>query len=430
MVIAVGSNFFYTVTLPVTLWFFDKTKASGPRRDDVLFIDARHTYRQIDRAHRDFTPEQIEFLANIVRLWRGESIEDTAGSPPLLAEHFGEERYSDVPGLCKVATIAEIEAQRWSLNPGRYVGAAATDDDHEDFVERMAELYEEFTGPVGQGRRTDDEGRRCHAGAARVTEWREVRLGDLCEHVTVGHVGKMTDQYCADGVIFFRSQDVRPFSLALATALRINPAFHQRLRKSSLRPGDVVVVRTGYPGTAAVVPNGIDEANCADLVIIRPGPALDGRFVAGHFNSAFGRSVVAGRLVGSAQQHFNVRVAADLTVRLPDRATQSRIGDVADAFTSMIENNRRRIEILEETARSLYREWFVRYRFPGHESTEFVDSPLGPIPLGWTVGTLEQLAQLRRKNLIPGRFPDEIFGHCSIPAYDTEQLSVLERALQ
>lgn len=145
VVIAVSPNFFYSVTLPVTLWFFDKAKAGGPRGDEVLFIDARHTYRQIDRAHRDFTPEQIEFLGNIVRLWRGEPIEDTAGSAPMLAEHFVDESYTDVPGLCKVATLAEIEAQGWSLNPGRYVGAAASDDDHESFVERMAELYEEFT---------------------------------------------------------------------------------------------------------------------------------------------------------------------------------------------------------------------------------------------------------------------------------------------
>ncbi len=112
---------------------------------EVLFIDARHIYRQIDRAHRDFAPDQIEFLANIARLWRGEPIEDTAGSPALLAKQFPDERYVDVPGLCKVATIAEIEAQGWSLNPGRYVGSVTQEHDHEDFVEKMSELYEEFT---------------------------------------------------------------------------------------------------------------------------------------------------------------------------------------------------------------------------------------------------------------------------------------------
>jgi type I restriction enzyme M protein len=70
--IAIGPNFFYTVALSCTLWFFDKAKANTSREDKVLFIDARHIYRQIDRAHRDFLPEQVEFVANIARLYRGE----------------------------------------------------------------------------------------------------------------------------------------------------------------------------------------------------------------------------------------------------------------------------------------------------------------------------------------------------------------------
>src|SRR4029077_19849621 len=74
VLVSVGPNFFYTVTLPCTLWFLDKGKAKGPRKDEVLFIDARLIFRQIDRAHRDFTPSQIEFLANIVRLWRGTKV--------------------------------------------------------------------------------------------------------------------------------------------------------------------------------------------------------------------------------------------------------------------------------------------------------------------------------------------------------------------
>ena len=145
VMIAIGSNFFYTVTLPVTLWFLDKAKIGTPREDTVLFIDARHIYNQIDRAHRDFTPEQIEFLANVVRLYRGEEVETVAGSEALLAENFPTGRYVDVAGLCKVTTRAEIEAQAWSLNPGRYTGSAAVEEDDEDFVAKLEELYEEFT---------------------------------------------------------------------------------------------------------------------------------------------------------------------------------------------------------------------------------------------------------------------------------------------
>ena len=144
VIAAIGPNFFYTVTLPVTLWFLDKGKRGGDREDKVLFLDARHHYRQIDRAHRDFLPEQLEFLANIVRLYRGEEAETAGGSEALLRERFPEGTYADVPGLCRVATRSEIEAKGWSLNPGRYTGAVAIDDDGEDFVEKLAELYEEF----------------------------------------------------------------------------------------------------------------------------------------------------------------------------------------------------------------------------------------------------------------------------------------------
>jgi len=145
VMVAIGTNFFYTVTLPVTLWFLDRGKLGTDREDTVLFIDARHTYRQIDRAHRDFLPEQIELLANIVRLYRGEGIETVAGSESALTERFPDGNYVDVPGLCRVATIAEIETQGWSLNPGRYTGAAAVDDDEGDFDENLAGLYDEFT---------------------------------------------------------------------------------------------------------------------------------------------------------------------------------------------------------------------------------------------------------------------------------------------
>ncbi|MGA2734934.1 MAG: class I SAM-dependent DNA methyltransferase [Syntrophobacteraceae bacterium] len=145
VMVAVGSNFFYTVTLPCTLWFFDKGKRKTARAERVLFIDARHLYRQIDRAHRDWTPAQIEFLANIARLYRGEQPENLHDSADLLVEHFGKKpKYADVAGLCRVAALSEIEAQGWSLNPGRYVGVALRAEDDFDFKVRLEEMNEEL----------------------------------------------------------------------------------------------------------------------------------------------------------------------------------------------------------------------------------------------------------------------------------------------
>src|SRR5437899_4616671 len=143
--VAVGPNMFYTVTLPCTLWFLDKSKAPGhpsptgrrnedegkqnrDRRDTVLFIDARHIYRQVDRAHRDWTPAQISFLANIVRLYRGEAPDFTLGGDEAHAkiqEVFGRPspsgrgstgegdlaiEYRDCPGLCKTTCIHDNPA--------------------------------------------------------------------------------------------------------------------------------------------------------------------------------------------------------------------------------------------------------------------------------------------------------------------------------
>ena len=149
VMVAVGPNMFYTVTLPVTLWFLDKGKAKTPRANTVPFIDARHIYRQIDRAHRDWTDAQTGFIANLVRLYRGETLDITFGGDAAAAkikEVFGKKpAYADVAGLCKAATLQEIEAQGWSLNPGRYVGVAAGEDvSDEDFSEQLVALNEEL----------------------------------------------------------------------------------------------------------------------------------------------------------------------------------------------------------------------------------------------------------------------------------------------
>jgi type I restriction enzyme M protein len=156
VMVAIGSNFFYTVTLPCTLWFLDKGKKRTERSDKVLFIDARHIFEQIDRAHREFSPQQIEFLANIVRLYRGEEPENREGSGELLKEKFPKGRYQDVAGLCKVATIKDIQAQGWSLNPGRYVGVADRADDGFDFKERLEELNEELETLNAEARTLED----------------------------------------------------------------------------------------------------------------------------------------------------------------------------------------------------------------------------------------------------------------------------------
>ena len=204
MMISVGNNFFYTLSLPCSLWFFDKAKRAE-NRDKVLFIDARNYYTVVDRTLNEWTEWQLRNLQAIVHLYRGETekyqallydyrqvlgditvasaqaaldkqkseakeaianasrkdkkrieaemkamedaLEDTletARQYEWLTERFGEGEYKDVLGLCKIATIQEIEEKNYSLTPGAYVGVAEVEDDGVDFHERMNEIHAEL----------------------------------------------------------------------------------------------------------------------------------------------------------------------------------------------------------------------------------------------------------------------------------------------
>ena len=208
VMVSVGNNFFYTKSLPCSLWFFDKGKKEE-LRDKVLFIDARNYYTVVDRTLNEWSEWQLKNLNAIVWLYRGEvdkyqalveeysealggrdfdtvletleeekaqliteGKEAAAAAPRKekkaleadyaqkvadveasivvtkealwLTKKFGEGNYADIPGLCKVATLEEIEAKGSSLTPGAYVGVAPTEDDGVDFHQRMTEIHQEL----------------------------------------------------------------------------------------------------------------------------------------------------------------------------------------------------------------------------------------------------------------------------------------------
>lgn len=156
--VTLPSNMFSTVTLPATLWFFNKERK---RKDEILFIDARNIFTQVDRAHRKFSEEQIKNLGIITRLYEGDSdafwalVEEykAAGKQAevdWLLERWPEGKYQDVIGLCKVAKLEGedgIKDQDYSLNAGRYVGVVIEDDGmtEEEFRDTMQGLHSEFS---------------------------------------------------------------------------------------------------------------------------------------------------------------------------------------------------------------------------------------------------------------------------------------------
>jgi type I restriction enzyme S subunit len=235
----------------------------------------------------------------------------------------------------------------------------------------------------------------------------------------------MSSLFCDEGVPLLRGQNIRPYSLDLTNLKYISPETHRKWKKSALKPGDVVIVRVGYPGTACVIPEGLGDLNAASLVIVRPNKArLDSKYLSYVFNSPWGKAQVAGRQVGAAQQVFNTQTAAELEIPAPPLPVQRRIAGILSAYDELIENSQRRIRLLEDMARALYREWFVHFRFPGHESVTCLPSALGDIPQGWEVKKLCDILELnygkalKKEDRREGEFP--VFGSSGqVGSHDT-----------
>ena len=193
--------------------------------------------------------------------------------------------------------------------------------------------------------------------------WQNRQLSTICRDITVGHVGSMAKEYKQSGIPFLRSQNIRPFEVSLDNVVFIDAAFHAALAKSRLQPGDVAIVRTGYPGTAAVVPPDLPDSNCSDLVIVRPGPEINSHYLAAFFNSAFGKAMVLGKIVGAAQKHFNVTAAKEVVLHLPPIKEQGKIVQQVDelrAETQRLESlYQQKLAALDELKKSLLHEAFT-----------------------------------------------------------------------
>jgi len=141
--VALPGQLFYSTQIPVCLWFIARNKSNGmfcDRRGETLFIDARKMGYLVDRVHRDFTGEEIEKISGTYHAWRGD---EGAGS------------YEDIPGFCYAAKTEEIAEHGFVLTPGRYVGAAAAEEDDEPFPEKMARLSKELAGQFEESARLE-----------------------------------------------------------------------------------------------------------------------------------------------------------------------------------------------------------------------------------------------------------------------------------
>jgi type I restriction enzyme S subunit len=191
----------------------------------------------------------------------------------------------------------------------------------------------------------------------------QTTLDNLCERITVGYVGRMKDEYISDGIPFLRSQNIRPFSINLTDVMYIGAEFHKSIMKSTLKPGDVAIVRTGYPGTAAVIPATLGIANCSDLVIFTPKKELNPYFLEIFFNSPYGKSLVLGKIVGAAQKHFNVSSAKKVPFPVLDLSVQNQFvektKDVRRHFDNLKSAYLKKVVSLREFKHSILKQAFA-----------------------------------------------------------------------
>ena len=164
-----------------------------------------------------------------------------------------------------------------------------------------------------------------------------------------------------------------------------------------LKPGDILISMTGYIGEVARVRNeGRMLLNQrVGKLSIKNSAALDSDYLFYCLRDPELKAKFVAHAYGAAQPNISPALIEQQAISLPPVPIQRRIADILSAYDELIENCQRRITILEEMARVLYREWFVHFRFPGHESVPHVPSPLGDIPQGWEVCELGDFVQLK-----------------------------------
>ena len=227
-----------------------------------------------------------------------------------------------------------------------------------------------------------------------MAEWPTIPLGEVATFIN-GDRGKnypQAEDRVAEGVPFINAGHLAGGRVRKSKMDYITPERYQLLRSGHVKVGDVILCIRGSLGRAALATSDVVPAAIASsLVLIRPRTRILPRFLLAFLEGPIGFQLIAAADNGAAQPNVGAGAVARFGVPLPPIDVQEQICGVLQALDDLIENNRRRIEILEKMARLIYREWFVHFRFPGHEDVELVDSDLGPIPEGWNAVPLSDL---------------------------------------
>ena len=235
------------------------------------------------------------------------------------------------------------------------------------------------------------------------------RLGSVAERVTVGHVGPTSEHYVSQGgVPFLRTQNVGDHEILSDDMKQVSRSFHDTLRKSSLRGGDLLISRViSSRVRCAIVPPALEGANCANVIVVRPGKRIDSRYLSYYLVSPNGQRALLGRQVGSAQTVINTGAVQDWLIPHPPLEEQRRIADILDRADAIRRKRREAIALTEELLRSAFLEMF--------------GDPVGN-PRGWPVRPLGDLADVNRGKFTPRPRNDPRFYGGSFPFIQTGEL--------
>lgn len=251
-------------------------------------------------------------------------------------------------------------------------------------------------------------------------------LLDLCSTVTDGTHDSPKLQ--SSGVPFIKGKNISGGRVDFATCDFISEEDHAAcVKRIKPQRGDILFSNIGSVGDTAVVDSDI-EFSIKNVALFRPDPCkADPRYVYYLICSDDFRSGILNHRSGAAQPFISLGNLRSFEFSFdPDLPTQRKIAGILSAYDDLIENNLHRIKILEEMAQSLYREWFVHFRFPGHESANFVDSELGQIPHGWEVKPLKDSLDFINEGETAGPHLDDV-PYLPIDCLPRHSLAVMER---
>ena len=176
---------------------------------------------------------------------------------------------------------------------------------------------------------------------------RRVKLADIAE-LTVGFVGNMAKQYVNEGVKFIRSLNIKPFHIVEDDMKYVSKEFSESLGKSILHRNDLIIVRTGVPGTCCVVSKDYEGCNCADVVLVRPNLVLVNPYYLAAYINGWGKKQVENNKVGAIQKHFNVKAAEEMLIDLPNLETQNKVAKILCDLNEKIIKNKKINDYLQQ----------------------------------------------------------------------------------